>query len=394
MQHAFGARNAEAAEEDRSVLRLDAPGAPGDGSRRVDDGQVDLGERGDTVEKRSAIRGGLREDGCDPDRRRIRRRGECAKQIRRVVVSSPRQDAPSHDACGCVRGEERIEARDLTQDPRSAVPCEPGERPSSRLSHSAELTLVRRLVGAKAALELDECRRRLRDILGLDVAAEPDRACERRLTLTEIGCKRSDLPHRDLRRERALKFTAPARRLLRMQAVQDERRFHRVAFDELENPRPEVVILGLTVGRVVAQVMRLQHVAGDDHRVVEGRRGKQRPPPKRNGSAVEQVNLARGAVVIDVEHARADEADIDFRAQEGQAALEPVRKRRVVGVHSRDVAPAGLVERTIERSREAELLVVAEDADAQIAERRQGLGSAVGGAVVDDDELEIGDRLA
>ena len=62
-------------------------------------------------------------------------------------------------------------------------------------------------------------------------------------------------------------------------------------------------------------------------------------------------------------------AEIGRRVEEREAALEPVRKRCVVGVHARDVATARLVERAIERSREAELLVVAEDADARIAER-------------------------
>ena len=117
MQHARGARNAEAAEEDGSVLRLDAPGASGDGSRRVDDGQVDLGERGDTVEKRSAIRGGLREDGCDPDRRRIRRRGECAEQVGGVAVRALRQRAaPSATRAATCAGKQRIEPRGLAQN--------------------------------------------------------------------------------------------------------------------------------------------------------------------------------------------------------------------------------------------------------------------------------------
>ena len=62
--------------------------------------------------------------------------------------------------------------------------------------------------------------------------------------------------------------------------------------------------------------------------------------------------------MVDVEDSRPDEAHSTIRVEEREAACEPVRERRVVGIHSRDVAPARLVERPIQGACEPELLVV------------------------------------
>ena len=77
-----------------------------------------------------------------------------------------------------------------------------------------------------------------------------------------------------------------------------------------------------------------------------------------------------------------------------EAPLEPVGEGRVVGVHARDVATASLVESAIQRCGETELRLVPEHAHSRIRESVERAPRSVGGAVVDDDELEIGDGLA
>ncbi len=62
VQDALRARNAHAAQEDGTVLRLDAPRAAGDGVGRVDDREVDLGLSRHAVEERCPVRRRLRED--------------------------------------------------------------------------------------------------------------------------------------------------------------------------------------------------------------------------------------------------------------------------------------------------------------------------------------------
>jgi hypothetical protein len=114
---------------------------------------------------------------------------------------------------------------------------------------------------------------------------------------------------------------------------------------------------------------------------------------KSGSSCVEEVNLARLAVVVDVEDTRPDEVHSTTRVEEREAACEPVRERGVVGIHSRDVAPASLVEGPIQGAREPELLVVSKNAHARIVERSERGVRAVSRRVVHDDQLEVGDGL-
>ena len=106
-----------------------------------------------------------------------------------------------------------------------------------------------------------------------------------------------------------------------------------------------------------------------------------------------EVNVPRLAVVVDVEDSRPDQAHSTSRVEERKAAREPVRERGVVGIHSRDVASASLVEGPIERPRETELLVVSKNAHARIVERSERCVRAVSRRVVHDDQLEVGDGL-
>ena len=126
---------------------------------------------------------------------------------------------------------------------------------------------------------------------------------------------------------------------------------------------------------------------------MEDRGGEERPPATRGSTSVEEVHAPRLAVVVDVEDARPGEAHSTSRVEEREAAREPVRERSIVGVHSRDVAPASLVESPIQGARETELLVVSQHAHAGIVERVEHGVRAVSRGVVDDDQLEVGDGL-
>ena len=178
-----------------------------------------------------------------------------------------------------------------------------------------------------------------------------------------------------------------------MEPVQDERRVDAVPFCVFEETGPEVVVLRLAERGVVPQPGRLEHLARQHDGVVENRRREERPPAEGGSSCVEEVDLPRFAVVVDVEDSRADEAHSTIRVQEREAACKPVRERGVVGIHPRDVAPASLIECPIQGARESELLVVSKNAHARIVQRGERGVRAVSGGVVDDDQLEVGDGL-
>ena len=402
VQHALGARDAHAAEEDRAVLRLDAPGAPGDGSCRVDDREVDLGERGDPVEERRPVRRRLGEDGRDPDRRRVGRRCERAEQVGRVAPRALRERAA------------------VEPDARRRVPeaGDPAARPRAerrrRPFHARALRAVRarerpRRARLRARRRRDACsasnvrssstnaRAASSTSRGGDLGAEPDLPGEPRTRARESSGATAPICRSEIvSASIALQVAASPRGLLRVEPVQHERRLDAVAFRDVEEPRPEVVVLRLAERRVVAQPMcpragraRSTTVLWNTGALKSARqRSAARPASCRCSS--------RGSPSsVDVEDARRPRARARRReSSSARLRCEPVGKRRVVGVHPSDIAPASLVERAIERSGEPELLVVAEHAHARIVERRERLGRAVRGAVVDDDQLEVGHGLA
>jgi hypothetical protein len=106
------------------------------------------------------------------------------------------------------------------------------------------------------------------------------------------------------------------------------------------------------------------------------------------------VDVARNVRLIDVDDTRADESDLDTRGEKSEAPLEPVGKGRVVSIHASHIPTVHLVEPAIERAREPELLVVAHHADTGIRERSESRRRGIRRSVIDDDELEVRDRLA
>ncbi len=139
-----------------------------------------------------------------------------------------------------------------------------------------------------------------------------------------------------------------------MEPVQDERLLYAVAVRDGERPRPEFVVLRLAERRVVPKSVFLEAFSVEDDRVVEDGRAEQCPPAKRGGTSLEHVEVARASVPLDVEHARADEAELRVRLEQREAEVEPVREGDVVGVHAGDVATSRLLEPAVQRPRQAE----------------------------------------
>ena len=96
----------------------------------------------------------------------------------------------------------------------------------------------------------------------------------------------------------------------------------------------------------------------------------------------------------ELEHGASDDCDAGVGAQVRELLLEPVRQRDVVGVEPRDVRAAGEIQRAVERAGEPQRVVVANDHEPRIVEGLENRGRPVARAVVDDDQLEILDRLA
>ena len=215
------------------------------------------------------------------------------------------------------------------------------------------------MLGFEGLLELDERESGCLGVCGPDLVAEPDPAGKRCTLLGELRCDRADLPNRDRLCKIPLQVAASPRGLLRMQPMQHERSLDAVALRDGEESRPEVVVLGLAERRVVPQPVLLEQVAPEHDRVVEHRGAEERSPAQRGAAGVVEMELARLSVRRDVEEARSHEAEIRPRVEKREAPLEPVRKGRIVGVHARDVAAAGFVERAVQRACEPELLVVA-----------------------------------
>ena len=127
---------------------------------------------------------------------------------------------------------------------------------------------------------------------------------------------------------------------------------------------------------------------------MEDGRAEQRAPAERGGSSVEHVEVAGASVLLDVEHAGADEAELHIRLQQREAAVEPVREGDVVGVHAGDVATSRFLEPAVQRPRQAKLLLVAQHAQPRVVDAVEERGRVVGREVVDDEQLEVGDALA
>ena len=74
-------------------------------------------------------------------------------------------------------------------------------------------------------------------------------------------------------------------------------------------------------------------------------------------------------------------------------ALEAFGQRDVVGVEPRDIASAGEVEPAVERGCEAGLMLVPEHPEPLVGDRVEQRRRPIAGGVVDNDQLEIVQRL-
>ena len=95
-----------------------------------------------------------------------------------------------------------------------------------------------------------------------------------------------------------------------------------------------------------------------------------------------------GAELIDHAVAAANGRHVAMLAEMLDLQLEPARVAHVVGIHARHQSEPCLVEPSVERPDEAHVLLV-DDPDPGIVERVEFGGRAVGGPVVDNQQLEM-----
>ena len=159
-----------------------------------------------------------------------------------------------------------------------------------------------------------------------------------------------------------------------------------------EHLDPQVVVLGVDPLFAIAQPGRgVEAVGAHHHRGVA------------DAAAVEQVGQVE-APLTDVEleqrnanvvakgrHAAARQVDVGVRLHIGELPRQAFGVHHVVGVHAGDVAAPRLVERAVERGH---VVVTAPyQADARVGIRGHDRRAVVLRPVVDDDELEVLERL-
>ena len=252
------------------MARLDVPRPTRDGSCRVHDGELDLGQRGDAIEKRRAIWRRLREDGRDANRRS----GWPAEPLdpgRRLALRSTCGSPAGCPAGDGMRRRGRVQSRDQSQQPPPLAPTGPASQPRERTGRGS--ARCSRLAGMMTfeALEKLEQRVRCRLELSVDWLARADTPRELGALGIQLGRDLRDLPQRDAALELALNVPSTLRRLALVNAVQQERVAEVVAVSVRQEPRPEVVVLALQIRRVVAESVQVEQLAIDqDARMVEG----------------------------------------------------------------------------------------------------------------------------
>ena len=203
----------------------------------------------------------------------------------------------------------------------------------------------------------------------------------------------SDRPERDAKLELALKRTAALRCLVGVDAIEDERIEQVVAVGDVQEPRPQLVVLALGELLVVSERVPVEHSTLDEHGRVQERRAEERSPADVGGPAGHRVHGSDSPIGVELQRRRADDRYPRCRLHPRELELQPARHCDIVGVDPSDVRTTRRVESAIERGGEAELLVVSEHAQARVVDRLENLGRPVGRRVVHDDELELRDGL-
>ena len=274
VQDALCSGKPETAQEDGSVLRLDAPRPIGDGAGGVDHRQVDLRAGRDAIEKRRPVRRRLGKDRRDADRSALAVResaqpalGFAARRRGVAAVATTRQ-RPS--------GQARIQPQRSSGQTRT--------RSRSRMRRHARDVTGSLCAGACPVSSLEggkQCEIRVGSCFGLagiDRVGAADTPRQLDLAGRELGRERRDSPPRDPQLTLALELATPLRRLSGVHAVEDERVGQVVTVRHVEQARPQLVVLALLEARVVAEPVPLEEIPIDEHRRVEERRAEQRRP--------------------------------------------------------------------------------------------------------------------
>ena len=296
------------------------------------------------------------------------------------LVSCPQPPEP-------VDGERRIEPQRPRREPRTVAARRhvPGRattlRPSApRRPRGGARTLSTSRPRASAAARRGPIGQRKAR------AGEPGELCS---ASSRSGNESRDLPERDPALALALERRPSRGRLRLVLAVEDERLVDVVPVGDVEQSRPEVVVLALRERRVVAEAVLVQHRPVDDDRRVEERRREQGRPPHGARAAGHAVDRAEAPV------ARRGRSSPSRRRRSAPARRRPsvVSSQRGRATSSASMraryVPDGGVEPDVERAGEAERSVVADDPDTGVVDRADELARRVGRAVVDDDELEV-----
>ena len=113
-----------------------------------------------------------------------------------------------------------------------------------------------------------------------------------------------------------------------MPTVEDERRGDVVAVRDVEQPRPEVVVLALREGRVVPELVPLEDGPVDDHGRMEERRREERRPTNRPGADGHAVHPPERSVGVEVDRPGPDDRRRGQGAYPPDDPLEPARGAR------------------------------------------------------------------
>jgi len=216
-----------------------------------------------------------------------------------------------------------------------------------------------------------ELGERVGGLLDLRIGEPPPGAGEPR----ELGAvrieprrERRDLAERDSTLVGALQLGASRGRLRRVLAVEDERLGQVVAVCDLEQARPQVVVLALAERGVVAQPVRLEGSAIEQHGRMEERRGEERRPAHGARAHRHPVHRPEPPPRVQVDHPRSDDGDRRAPPDPVDETLEPAGQRDIVGVHPRDVRAARDVETGVEGARETERGLVPDDVRTLVAQ--------------------------
>ena len=99
------------------------------------------------------------------------------------------------------------------------------------------------------------------------------------------------------------------------------------------------------------------------------------------------------AGLVEVEDPGPDRGDRRSRSDSSELGFEPLGQGDIVRVEPGDVSALGLVEATVQRRGEAELLLVADHPEPRVLDSGEDCGRLVRRSVIDHDQLEVVDGL-